>query len=104
MGLSTVYSVCTLLFFEHFPPIRLWQDCNYKDILNKMQKKMNSTVQYECVKQSGPAHNSEYTVRAVCGKYRGSGTGRTLKMAEQQASLEILKELGFKHFVTGTRI
>lgn len=104
MGYDTAFTVCRLLFKEHFPPSRLWQDVNYKDILNKLQKRMNCNVRYERLSQSGPPHSILYTVQVFAGQYTGTGSGHTVKTAEQQASLSVLRQLGFSEFVTGTKL
>ena len=104
MGYDTAYTVCTLLFNEHFPPSLLWRDVNYKDILNKLQKRLNCTVRYQRISQSGPPHSILYTVQVFAGQYTGKGSGHTIKAAEQQASLCVLRQLGFSDFVTGKKL
>ena len=101
MGYSVVFDWCKLLFQEHFPPNRLWIDCNYKDILNKLQKQLQCQVSYDRICSSGTQHNITYQVRATAGTRSAVGVGRTVKQAEQDASLRILHQLGLNSFVTG---
>jgi len=86
------------MFTEHFDEERLWRDSNYKDILNKLQKKMNFVVRYERVSQLGPSHDTKYVVCVHAGTQKAVGTGRTIKLAEQQASMYVLKQLGVTSF------
>jgi ribonuclease III len=97
-GYNILFKVCSLMFTEHFDEDRLWKDSNYKDILNKLQKKMNFNVRYERVSQVGPSHDIKYVVCVHAGKEKAVGTGRTIKLAEQQASMHVLKQLGVTSF------
>ena len=102
MGYNVVSDWCKLLFAEHFPPSRLWNDSNYKDILNKLQKQLHCNVQYVRKGTCGSAHAVTYMVQVIAGHQTAMGTGRTVKLAEQDASLTLLRQLGLTSFVTGT--
>ena len=101
MGYHVVFDWCKLLFQEHFPPNRLWSDCNYKDILNKLQKQLRCQVSYTRMGNSGTPHTLTYHVRVTAGSRTARGVGRTVKQAEQDASLHILHQLGLSGFITG---
>ena len=101
MGYRVVFDWCKLLFAEHFPPSRLWSDSNYKDILNKLQKQLQCNVVYTRVGTSGTPHNQLYYVKVSAGSRIAHGSGRTVKHAEQLASLQMLRQLGLTNFVTG---
>lgn len=101
-GYQVVFDWCKLLFTEHFPPGRLWSDSNYKDILNKLQTQMQCQVHYTRLKTTGSPHNMTYHVQVTAGCNKAYGVGRTVRLAEQDASFNLLKMLGFTTFVTGT--
>ena len=101
MGYSTTYDLCKMLFNEHFSEQRLWQDSNFKDILNKLQKRLHCNVTYEKVAQRGPSHGVTYLVKVTMAHCSAHGEGRTIKSAEQDASYQLLRSLGWTDFRTG---
>ena len=65
---------------------------DYKSQLQEeLQKEGPRDIVYELIKESGPAHNREFTVKVlVDGECRGEGSGKTKKEAEQQAAQKAL--------------
>ncbi len=68
---------------------------DYKTALQELvQKKSDSSIQYQIVSESGPDHNKVFTFRVlVNGKEAGQGSGRTKKEAEQMAARQALETL-----------
>lgn len=101
MGYDVCYDLCKMLFNEHFPEKRLWHDSNYKDILNKLQKRLHANVAYNTISQSGPPHGLIYLVKVtLCNKY-AHGEGKTIKQAQQDASFKLLRSMGWTNSRTG---
>lgn len=63
-----------------------------KTILQEeVQKKQVGDLRYELVGESGPEHDKTFEVTAwIDGRQIGAGSGRTKKMAEQQAAYQAL--------------
>lgn len=60
----------------------------------EIQKKNTSQLRYELVGEEGPDHDKQFSVEAYLDeRLIGSGVGRTIKAAEQQAAYEALKKL-----------
>ena len=73
--------------YEHAP-----QD--YKSKLQEWsQKNFQVLPIYQLLEQTGPAHMPEFTVSAEAGPYRKMAKGSSRKQAEQNAAIEILKEI-----------
>ena len=73
--------------YEHAP-----QD--YKSKLQEWsQKNFQMLPVYQLLEQTGPAHQPEFTVSAEAGPYRKMAKGSSRKQAEQNAAIEILKEI-----------
>ncbi len=73
--------------FEHAP-----QD--YKSKLQEWsQKNFQVLPVYQLLEKTGPAHMPEFTVSAEAGPYRKLAKGPSRKQAEQNAAIEILKEI-----------
>ena len=76
-----------MLSYEHAP-----QD--YKSKLQEWcQKNFQVLPVYQLLEQTGPAHMPEFTVSAEAGPYRKMAKGSSRKQAEQNAAIEILKEI-----------
>ena len=98
MGYEMVYTVVSLMFADHFPVKRLWADNNYKDSLNKLQKRLGVKVRYD---KQCTDENDNITVKVFVGNIVVLGRGKTLKLAEQNASYVALTDLGVKTFILG---
>ena len=92
-GLETVQEVMKptweplMMSYEHAP-----QD--YKSKLQEWsQKNFQVLPVYQLLEQTGPAHQPQFTVSAEAGPYRKLAKGASRKQAEQNAAIEILKEI-----------
>ena len=101
MGYVVCYDLCKMLFNEHFPEKRLWHDSNYKDILNKLQKRLHCNVTYTTISMKGPSHGLTYLVKVTLSNKSAHGEGKTIKMAQQDASCKLLRSMGWTEFKTG---
>ena len=73
--------------YEHAP-----QD--YKSRLQEWsQKNFQVLPVYQLLEKTGPAHMPEFTVSAEAGPYHKMAKGSSRKQAEQNAAIEILKEI-----------
>jgi ribonuclease-3 len=71
------------------------EDNNYKDILlRKCQKEFQTNPEYELITTTGPQHTKTFTSVVIMNgvKYK-TGTGKTKKESEQNASKYTLEEL-----------
>lgn len=76
-----------MLSYKHAP-----QD--YKSKLQEWsQKNFQVLPVYQLLEQTGPAHMPEFTVSVEVGSYRKMAKGPSRKQAEQNAAIEILKEI-----------
>ncbi|MBO7484028.1 MAG: ribonuclease III [Alphaproteobacteria bacterium] len=76
-----------MLSYEHAP-----QD--YKSKLQEWsQKNFQVLPVYQLLERTGPAHMPEFTVSAEAGPYHKLAKGSSIKQAEQNAAIEILKEI-----------
>ncbi|RMG61526.1 MAG: ribonuclease III [Calditrichaeota bacterium] len=69
---------------------------NYKSILLEYaQSTSKQPPEYRVVEESGPDHAKQFTVEVwVNGQKLGQGTGRSKKLAEQQAARQAIEKLG----------
>ncbi len=66
---------------------------DYKSRLQEMVQTTKKSVNYELVKESGPAHDRTFTVNVIVdGIVLGSGTAKSKKEAEQEAAKEALNK------------
>ena len=73
--------------YEHAP-----QD--YKSKLQEWtQKNFQVLPNYQLLEKTGPAHRPQFTVSVEAGPYRKTAKGASRKQAEQNAAIEILKEI-----------
>ena len=73
--------------YEHAP-----QD--YKSKLQEWcQKNFQVLPVYQLLEKTGPAHMPEFTVSVEAGAYRKMAKGSSRKQAEQNAAIEVLKEI-----------
>lgn len=68
---------------------------DYKSKLQEyIQSESRKSVEYQLIKDSGPAHNKTFTVVVTHDKVRlGMGVGKSKKEAEQQAAEDALQKL-----------
>lgn len=68
---------------------------DYKSKLQEyIQSESRKSVEYQLIKDSGPAHNKTFTVIVIHDKVRlGMGVGKSKKEAEQQAAEDALQKL-----------
>ncbi len=68
---------------------------DYKTALQELvQKKSDQTLKYEMIGSEGPDHGKVFTFRVLLnGSPLGEGSGRTKKLAEQNAAKKALEEL-----------
>jgi ribonuclease-3 len=66
---------------------------DYKSILQKYaQKALGLTPQYHVLKESGPEHDKQFQASVMIGEEnKGTGWGRSKKLAEQEAAKSALK-------------
>lgn len=71
---------------------------DYKSRLQEfIQAESRKTVEYQLVKDSGPAHNKTFTVVVMHGNVKlGVGVGKSKKDAEQKAAEDALQKLAIK--------
>jgi ribonuclease-3 len=68
---------------------------DFKSALQELLAQRRSTVTYEVIDESGPAHARTFEVAAIVGSKRvGTGVGRSKKAAEQVAAERALEKLG----------
>jgi len=104
MGYRQAFDFVILLFKENFPDKRLWLDTNYKDCLNKLQKKIGARVKYQRINEPLDSLDlplDQVSVQVNVGSSVFYGTGKTQKSAEQNASYIALTNLGVKSFLLG---
>ena len=76
-----------MMSYEHAP-----QD--YKSKLQEWsQKNFQVLPVYQLLEKAGPAHQPEFTILAEAGPYHKTAKGPSRKQAEQNAAIEILKEI-----------
>lgn len=64
---------------------------DYKSSLQELVQTRHKAIEYELVKQVGPAHNKKFTIVVkVDGITYGMGTANTKKQAEQEAAKDAL--------------
>lgn len=67
---------------------------NKTALQEQLQKNGNCTIEYRLEKEEGPDHNKLYTMSVyINGEKGGTGTGRSKKMAEQNAAKNALSSL-----------
>ncbi|MDR2634378.1 MAG: ribonuclease III [Clostridiales bacterium] len=68
---------------------------DFKTALNELAAKRGFEVEYECVRDAGPAHSKEFEFRVIIGgEEKGTGVGKTKREAQQnaaRAALDIFK-------------
>jgi len=71
------------------------QDSDYKTLFQEfIQPKSDLSYKYELVAEEGPNHDKLFTIELkVNGITKGTGTGKSKKMAEQEAAKEALMDL-----------
>jgi ribonuclease-3 len=68
---------------------------DFKSALQERLAQRGDVVLYEVTDERGPPHDRTFAVRAsVAGETLGTGSGRSKKLAEQQAAREALLRLG----------
>lgn len=96
---ETTYEVIVNYFCNDFIDILNSEDQNFKGLINEYAIK-NSLDKplYEVIKINGPVHDRTYTCSIKLeGKFLGSGSGHSIKKAEQKAAKLALINLGLNH-------
>jgi ribonuclease-3 len=67
---------------------------DYKSFVNKWSMQQHATICYKITKEKGPPHSKTFFVCLyVNNKKRGSGSGKTVKSAEQKAAKDFLSKI-----------
>ena len=76
-------------------PVRKMHNADYKTALQELiQQKKNQTLSYALVGESGPDHDKRFEVEvSLNGRVIGTGTGSSMKRAEQMAAQSALENL-----------
>lgn len=66
---------------------------DYKSILQELVQTDKKSLEYDLIKEEGPAHNRQFTMEVrIDGIVYGVGTARSKKEAEQKAAKDALKK------------
>ena len=88
------------VFGDRIKNVQVESEKNYKSELQiyfQKRDKNTEVVRYSLEKKSGPDHNPSFTVEAVYqGKIIGKGTGKTRKIAEQNAAKDAFARMDIK--------
>ena len=88
------------VFGDRIKNVKISSDINYKSQLQiyfQKRDKNTEVVTYELKKKSGPDHNPSFTVDAVYqGAIIGSGTGKSRKIAEQDAARNAFQKIKYE--------
>lgn len=71
-----------------------------KTLLQEYAQEHGLSLSYELIGENGPAHDKDYSVKAMLGdELSGEGIAKSKKSAEQHAAFEILKQLNLDNGV-----
>lgn len=91
----TAREVCLKLLKETFRKavIGTSENQDYKTLLQeKLQINGNISIEYKVIKEEGPDHDKQYYINVYAGgNLLGSGSGKSKKIAEQQAAKNALE-------------
>lgn len=95
---AVMKSVSVMLDISEYLKARTAPIQSYKNLLQEWcadKKRRMPPPVYEKTGESGPDHNKTYEVACiVCGELRGTGSGRSVKLAEAEAAKAALISLG----------
>ncbi len=91
-GMDSVKKILEKVVFPKIETGAFSHVMDYKSQLQEfIQRNHSGTLQYEILKEKGPAHNREFISRVLLGEEElGTGTGRSKKEAEQHAAEKAL--------------
>ena len=95
-GLETVKEI----MFPTWEPLMMSYEQVPQDYKSKLQEWCQKNFQvlptYQLLEKTGPAHLPEFTVSVEAGAYHKMAKGPSRKQAEQNAAIEVLKEINAK--------
>ena len=94
LGYATVRKVILNIIVPYIedPTISFFND--YKSTLQEYVQTEQKSIEYNLIKEDGPAHNRLFTVEVkIAGIVYGQGTGTSKKEAEQEAAKEAIKKM-----------
>ena len=97
LGYATVRKVIlnVILPYINNPDITFFSD--YKSSLQEMVQTEQKSLEYNLIKEEGPAHNKTFTTEVIIdGIVYGKGKGSSKKEAEQEAAKEAIDKLAIK--------
>lgn len=97
LGYATVRKVILNIVLPYInnPDITFFSD--YKSSLQEMVQTEQKSLEYNLVKETGPAHQKEFTIEVIIdGIVYGTGVGSSKKEAEQEAAKEAIDKLAIK--------
>lgn len=97
LGYATVRKVILNIVLPYInnPNITFFSD--YKSSLQEMVQTEQKSLEYNLVKETGPAHQKEFTIEVIIdGIVYGTGVGSSKKEAEQEAAKEAIDKLAIK--------
>ena len=97
LGYATVRKVIlnVILPYINNPDITFFSD--YKSSLQEMVQTEQKSLEYNLIKEEGPAHNKTFTTEVIIdGIVYGTGTGTSKKEAEQEAAKQAIDKLAIK--------
>ena len=97
LGYATVRRVIlnVILPYINNPDITFFSD--YKSSLQEMVQTEQKSLEYNLVKEEGPAHNKTFTTEVIIdGIVYGRGIGSSKKEAEQEAAKQAIDKLAIK--------
>ena len=97
LGFATVRKVILNIILPYInnPDITFFSD--YKSSLQEMVQTEQKSLEYNLVKEEGPAHNKTFTIEVIIDEIvYGIGTGSSKKEAEQEAAKQAIDKLAIK--------
>ena len=97
LGYATVRKVIlnVILPYINNPDITFFSD--YKSSLQEMVQTEQKSLEYNLIKEEGPAHNKTFTIEVIIdGIVYGTGKGSSKKEAEQEAAKKAIEKLAIK--------
>ncbi len=97
LGYATVRNVILNIILPYInnPDITFFSD--YKSSLQEMVQTEQKSLEYNLVKEEGPAHQKQFTTEVIIdGIVYGTGVGSSKKEAEQEAAKQAIDKLAIK--------
>ena len=97
LGYATVRNVILNIILPYInnPDITFFSD--YKSSLQEMVQTEQKSLEYNLVKEEGPAHQKQFTTEvSIDGIVYGTGVGSSKKEAEQEAAKQAIDKLAIK--------